>query len=611
MKIVITGNSNSGKTTLYNALTKETQHVGNWHGVTVDVKNGVLKGDKTVSIYDLPGLNSFTPFTMEEKVSVDFLKKIDYDLIVNVIEAVRFEASLELTKSLIKLNKPIICLVNMDDDLKKLGGKIDYELANTQGLLFYKCNLTNKADVANLKNLILKERQRFLIKNPFDINFNIIKNSYKAPEKIFTKFDKLLTNTATSLLIFLSGIIISFYQAFGRFGLGKLTADYLLDIINYLKFLTQNFLQSKEVSNFLIGLLCDGILSGIGCLLSFIPPIFILNFFLNYLEQSGIISRFSFVLDKYLCKFGLNGRAIFSLIMGYGCTTVAVFSSKGLENNKIKERLIYSLPFISCSAKVPVYFYIASKFLKGYTVAVIAGMYIIGWFLGLLNCRLNYKLTDKNTVPLILELPIIRINCLKNLVKPLINSVKQFIIKVSTVVVIVSVTIYLLSCLSLDFKYLNSNMLDQSILAWLGKYVVVLLKPINVEDYKIGASLISGLFAKEAILSTLTLLNGEVNLSWSSAIALIVFIGLYPPCLTCLSGIKKELGLLSALYSFAFQMICALLISYSVYLILNFALPALIVLALLIILKLIGNYKNEKLYGTGKRKTFKIFTKGL
>lgn len=601
MRIVITGNPNSGKTTLFNALTKMNARVGNWHGVTVSVLKGVFNhGGIRHEVFDLPGLSSLNAYTMEEKASLDFLKAGDYDLIVNVIEAVRFDAALELTKILVTLNKPLICVVNMTEDLIKSGGYLDFAGLNKSNIKFYRFNLSKKKQIKSLKELFASNILQTAI-SPDICDFQSILKCFTAPKNVFTKADKLLTDKLFCIIAFSFILIASFYLSFGRFGIGRLIGDALTDAFSVLGDFVANSLQNMGGSEFTVRLLDEGVFAGLGALLGFLPPIIILNFILCYLEQSGIIARISFVFDGALSKFGLNGRTIFALIMGFGCTTVAVSVTNGLENKSLKQRVIGALPFISCSAKMPVYLYICSKIVDGMNLFILLFIYVFGIAFALLFCFIDAKTSKEKSIPLILEMPIIRLNCLKNTLKPLINSVKNFIIKISTVVVAVSVVVWLLGAVSLDFKYLSANDADKSILAFLGRSIHFILRPIGIDDYKVGVAVIAGLFAKEAVISTLAALAVNLNLTLQSGIALLAFIAFYPPCVTALVCIKKEAGLFRMIFSFVFQFCFGLLSAYTVYLIFdNFVTAVNVVLLLIILITVFKVSKNERIFGKRK-----------
>lgn len=569
MKIVITGNSNSGKTTLFNNLSNSSESVGNWHGVTVSVKSKKYKIDKKeIEFIDLPGLQSFETYTLEENVSVEFLKKGDYDLIINVIEALRFDTAILLTKELSRLNKPMLCIVNMNDDLTKKGGYIDYKTLSLLCNNFYDIDVTKRKDIKRLKELIIKDIEN--INSLKNVDFMRILSCYYEPRKIFFDIDKVLVKKRFCLPIFSLIILLSFYLAFGDYGLGKPMGTLLSNATELFGNFVSNRLMALSASEFTIRLITCGIIKGISSLVGILPSILVLSFVLRYLEHSGLIARFSFLFDNFLGKFGLNGRALFSLIMGFGCTAVSVNTTNGLENKGVKKRLVFALPCVSCSAKTPVYFYLLQTIFADFSFIFVYMIYFAGVIISLFISMIMSKFESDKKVALIMELPILRLNCLKNIRKPLINSVKQFIIKISTVIVSVSVTIFLLSTLGSNFEYLPKDKVDESILAFLGRKVTYIFKPIGIDDYKVGTAVLSGLFAKEAIISTLEGLSFSLDLSTNSLIALVVFIAFYPPCFTALFAIKSQIGISNSIFLFVFQTLLSLILSYIIYFVLSF-----------------------------------------
>lgn len=596
MRVVITGNANSGKTTLFNALTGKSLRVGNWHGVTVDLERGQYNYlGQTIEVYDLPGIASFNGYTMEEKLAIDFLKGKDYDLIINVIEAVRFMEAINLTKELRLLNKPMICVVNMTKDLLLRGGQIDFDKLKSSGLKFFNYDLTKKSDIKKLEQNIAEL-------NAQSAKFDLPKDVYFPPKNLFTKQDNFFTDKFKCIGFTIFVIVISFYLAFGRFGIGKLIGNLLCDFINLIKGLILNLVVNSGGSQFTYRLIDQGVFAGITTLLGFLPSICVLNLVLLYLEHSGIISRISFVCDGFLSKIGLNGRIVFAMIMGFGCTTIGINLTKGFENQKEKNLVVKSLCFISCSAKFPVYLYftIGYNWLEG--LLILTFLYLIGIILAVIILKINGK--DKSLAPpLILELPILRLNCLKNLFKPLINSLKQFIIKISTTVLVVSLVVFFLGAFSTSFEYLPQENIDKSILAFIGGKLTYLFYPINVFDYKVGTAIFSGIFAKESVLSVLATLNAELNYSFATKMALAVFIALYPPCLTAIFSMKKAIGGRKTIYFVTLQTMLALLFSYVTHLVLVKPIILLIIIGGLLIFFVIKRIKHERFCSRQKHKT--------
>lgn len=562
MRVVIVGNPNSGKTTLFNGLTKSNAHTGNWHGVTTNVLRGhFFSGNEKIDVSDLPGINSFNPITIEQTTAVDFLKNENYDLIINVIEGLRFDKAVVLTEELATLKKPMICFVNMYRELEKFGGALDLDFFRKHRLPVYAVDFTKKSDLTFARQLILEKRYTMVSKA--DVR-NML-SAFKPPKTTFTTIDRLLTSRIFSLFCFTSVVLAALYLAFGNYGIGKLVGEFLKTLFLKLADATDIICARLGISEFVARLISEGIICGFGAVISFLPSVAVLNFISEYLEHSGIIARLSFILDGFLSEFGLNGRAVFTFLMGFGCTTIATTCANGLESTAMKRRVITTLPFISCSAKLTVYLYICTLFTGSFSALIVAAIYLCGLMFALAVCKISFARGNKEEFPLILELPVLRLNCFKNLLKPLINSIKNFIIKIVTVSVTVSVVVYLMSALSPHMEYLTANQADRSILAVSGGYVAALFKPINACDYKIGAAVIAGLFAKEAFISTLCILNFDSVLSLATSVSLVVFIAFYPPCVNAIAAVYKETNLLFAALMFVFQTLFAVAMSYLVY----------------------------------------------
>ncbi len=576
MKFAIVGCPNSGKTTLYNMLTSSSEHVGNWHGVTTQVVDGKFSCFGQVhQIYDLPGLNSFEVGSLEEGVSKEFLLKKDYDAIIYVIEALRFNAAVNLLEDLVRLKKPIVVLINMYKDLRKRGGLINDKLLKELGLNCFIVDLNSEKSRASVKALIVKNSR--VIDN-FDKN--VLKGTFTAPRNIFTKTDRFLTNPFLATTAFILSFAFIFYIAFGNYGIGVFCADLISDLFDKVSCMVSSYLTAKKVTPFLIGLVCNGIFSGVGSIFAFLPPVTIVYFFLSYLEQSGIIARLSCVLNPILSKVGLNGRAAFSLLMGYGCTTLAVTTARGMENYGMKRRLIFALPLINCSAKLPVYFYLAEKLSNFNGFLLVCIIYLLSALLTVLFLYVKFKCSKDKSSMLIMELPILRLNCFKNLLKPLIKSVKQFIIKISTVLLCVSVAVYLLGSVNISVRAVGNGE-GITLLSLIGGAITKILSPIGIKNSAVGSALFAGIFAKEAILSTLSVVGENVVLSWQSLIALSVMISVFPPCIVALDAIKEEEGLLSAVKTFVVQTVLGICCSYLTYFLLSnlgMILPVIVVL---------------------------------
>lgn len=476
-------------------------------------------------------------------------------------------------------------MVNCTKDLIKSGGKIDFKRLNDCGLNFIIINATKRRDLAFLKKIIA-EKDFF---PPRNFDYEKALKSFSPPNKPFTLSDKIFTHKIFGTLCFILFCVFAFYLSFGEYGVGRLLSERLIFLIEFFGEKCAGLLNNLGASEFTVRLVLEGIFGGIGVLAGLLPSIIVMSFCLIYLEQSGLIARFSCVFDGVLNKFGLNGRALFALLSGFGCTTVSLTLTKGLENRKLKEKVSLTLPFIGCTAKLPVYFYICLKVFKRPFLVIIA-LYFFGLVFAALFSKLFFADKKEKTPPLILELPIIRINCLKNTLKPLINSVKQFIIKVSAIVLSVSIVVFLLSAVSIDLKYVAKSDAENGILSFLGGVLVKIFAPVGITDFRIGAAVLSGLFAKEAFLSTLTTLGFSGTLSAASCAALLTFIAFYPPCFAALSVMKKEIGFRLTAFSFVFQTIFALLAAYLCYFAFNRPLIALLVIIAVVLLYLFKRF---------------------
>ncbi len=604
MRVAIVGNSNSGKTTLYNALTKSNEKTGNWHGVTVETRSKALYADSSVEIFDLSGLESLSTYSIEEERSKDFLQKGDYDLILNVIEISNIKNALKLTKELASLNKPMLIFFNFCNEFYKSGGKIDINLLKksiSQYVIF-----GDAIDDKSVKDVI------FAIKNK---RFDKIKidqeNAIKAVEikKLkLSKIDKILLNPKTAIFLYLAMVLAIFYLAFGRAGIGGICAKIIDYGIGFLQSFIGNIFERFSVNEFLSNLVLDGIISAVGSVLVFIPQIAVLQFFLIWLEQSGVIARISFLTDSFLSKIGLNGRAMFTILMGFGCSAISVKLSSGAENNSIKKRTAKALPFILCSAKVPVIVYFLNLIFGKFTYLALFFCYLVSVLFCTIYLWIDKKLKSKNSVPMLLLVPPLRKITLKKCAKPLKKSLKEFIIKLGTVVTLVSITVYLLKSVSVNFEYLTESEIDKSILAFLGKQIKFLFLPISVNSWELSTSLLAGVFAKESIISTLSLLTKSgVGLNLPQTISIIIFITFYTPCVVALESYRIEFGLKFALKIAIFQFSIALALCYLTYfLLISFAFKIVVLIAIFTLF--IYKVLYEKIRRKKRRKTFKNAT---
>lgn len=549
---------NSGKTTLFNGLTGAKEKTGNWHGVTVNSVRNTYKYDKTKTVVDLAGTYSLSAVTLEEKNAINEVLNTN-GLIIFLVEAITLPLVENTLKTLLGLNKKIILAVNMVSELYKSGGKIDIEgLENELPCKVVLGDFKNKSDLKKLVEIV-KNYSNF-DKKPLKTDINLSK-FIKVPTKKTPFFDRILTYGLLSPIILLFILLGVFYLTFGKYGIGKICTDFLNGKVfeNFSNFVKKSrfFL---EISPFLQGLLLEGIIGGLGGVFAFLPQILILTIFLNLLEQSGYMSRVAYILNGILSKLGLNGRAIFTLLSGLGCTAVSAVTANGLENTSVKKKVILTTGMISCSAKIPFITFLANLPIIKNPFLFVIGIYAFGVVLAVLQTVISNKIIKGEKVPLIIELPPLRVPSVKTLLETTLKTLKQVSIKILTVIFLISNGVYLLKNICVPTGS------GKSIIYYLGESFKWLFYPIGIYDYKITVSLITGIFAKEGVLSSvITLLGGNVNLPVYSVIALAVFYYVYTPCLTAIFAVKAETNGKFALKFALFQLLEGLIISYTVY----------------------------------------------
>lgn len=561
MKIALIGNPNCGKTTLFNVLTNSKSRTANFPGVTVERKDGFIQNDKNLILTDLPGIYSLSPYSPEEKVAVEFLEKEKPDLIINIVDISNLGRNLYLTLQLSEYNIPIIVALNFWDEVKKKGIEID--ISKLEKMLFCKCipiSASKKTGVNNLTKEIKKPQKPI-------INKNIVKKGgtyeetagkrYDYIEKVLRlcvkktilkksfNVDSFLTHPIFSYFFFAIFSGFMFFSAFGPFGtlLTDLT-EYLLESTNqYIKI----FLEVINVNTHFIDFITQGILKGIFEVLKFVPVFIILFFFLSVLEDSGYMARIAFISDYLLSKIGLSGKSIIPFLLGYGCTVPAIMSAKTINKEKERKMTITLLPFIPCSAKAPVFLAIAHTLEKNrflflffvYTLSLSA-VFLIGF---VFTKKSSYRCDS-----FIMELPPYRIVKMKNIYLNIKEKTSDFIKKVFSVIFIFSVITYLLKILTPSFSFTKNT--TESILFLISEKLTFIFKPLGIGNWQIVSSFLCGISAKEAVLSTLTLLSGNENVfelfTFPQKISFLIFFMFYTPCIASLSTVKKEEGLKTA-----------------------------------------------------------------
>lgn len=657
ISFALVGNQNCGKTTLFNCLTGENQHVGNFPGVTVDRKDGSIKGYPNTVITDLPGIYSMSPFSSEEIVSRNFVLEQKPKAIINIVDATNIERNLYLTMQLIEMDRPMVVALNMMDELlgnhgfvnvndlenmlgvpvipisaaknegvnelikhamhvakyQELPKRIDFCDENDHGGALHRCihgvchlieDHALKADIPvrfaatkaiegdelvidklkldqneleTLEHIIKQmEKERGLDASAAiaDMRFEFIERlcektvgkPKESKERIRSeKIDKVLTGKYTAIPCFILIMLAVFYLTFNV--IGAFLQDLLAMGIDKLTVLVSNLLTTMNVNVAVKSLVVDGIFKGVGSILSFLPIIVTLFFFLSMMEDSGYIARVAFVMDKLLRKIGLSGKSIVPLLIGFGCTVPAVMATRTLTSERDRKMTILLTPFMSCSAKLPIYSFFVSIFFKGHGGLIMTGLYFFSILIGILMALLYRNTMFKGEpVPFVMELPNYRLPGLKNVSQLLWEKAKDFIDRAFTIILLATIVVWFLQSFDLKFNLVSDS--STSLLAMLANGLVPLFKPIGLGDWRICTSFITGFMAKESVVSTLGILVGNnitSILSAASVYSLLTFALLYTPCVAAIASIKRELGVKWAIYVVVYQCVIAWLVSFGVY----------------------------------------------
>ena len=630
----LVGNQNCGKTTLFNQLTGSNQHVGNFPGVTVDRKDGAIKGYPNTQITDLPGIYSMSPYSSEEIVSRNFVLDNAPKAIINIVDATNIERNLYLTMQLLEMDIPMVIALNMMDEVTGNSGSIDVNkmegllgvpvvpisAAKNEGvdelvrhavhIAKYKerpgrqdfcdekdfggavhrcihavCHLIedhaknagiplrfaatkliegdsiilkqlhlDKNETETLEHIIIQmEKERGLDRSAAiaDMRFTFIEKvcestvvkPKESKERLRSqKIDKILTGKYTAIPCFIAIMLAVFYLTFNVIGAGL--QDLLALGIEWITDITDKALTAAGVNEVLHSLVIDGIFAGVGSVLSFLPIIVTLFFFLSLMEDSGYIARVAFFMDKLLRKIGLSGRSIVPMLIGFGCTVPAVMATRTLPSERDRRMTILLTPFMSCSAKLPIYAFFISAFFPGKGGFIMAGLYFLGIMIGIIDAILYRKILFKgDAVPFVMELPNYRMPGIKNVGQLLWEKAKDFLQKAFTVILIATLCIWFLQSFDLHFNLVSDS--KNSMLAALSGVLVPMFKPLGLGDWRICTALISGFMAKESVVSSLQILFGtsvSTAISSLSAASLLVFSLLYTPCVAAIASIKRELG---------------------------------------------------------------------
>lgn len=623
MKIALVGNPNSGKTTLFNLLTNLKQKVGNWPGVTIEKKSGLYHKNNNIEIIDLPGVYSLKPSSIEEEITYNYILNEKIDVVINIIDSTNLERNLFLTTQLLECDVKTIIALNMEDELKYQDIYIDtkylstllgIEVVSISALLNHNIDyLMNVAqDANNNPNYLLKRRpiifskeieegislinqkklylknQRFLNillleKNNQIVSYQdqITKQRYQYIEKelsyffiindykhnnITSRIDKIVLNKYLAFPIFLLVIFLMYFISFSW--LGDITVSKMEWLFNEVSQSVLVFLSRLSLPSWLISLIVDGIIVGVGMVLSFFPQIVILFMFITFLESTGYMARVAFIIDRLFKKIGLSGKSFIPLIVGTGCTVPAIMSARTIENKSERIMTMILTPFIPCSAKLPVFALMISIFFPG-NIWAAPSMYLIGIIMVILGGLIlkQFKFLKSSSEQFILELPPYRLPKLKDLFYEIWEKGKAFVNKAGTIIFLASVILWFLQNFSWRLIY-NA---DNSILMSIGNFFRYLFIPLGFGNYQSTIALITGSFAKETIISTYGILIGSENFSLvlpslfdtkASVYAFLVFVLISSPCIASISTLKKELGSFKILvFAIFFQMSMAYLLA--------------------------------------------------
>ena len=659
-KIALIGNQNCGKTTLFNALTGSSQHVGNFPGVTVEQKTGFIKKHKDeLELIDLPGIYSLSPYTSEEIVSISYLLEEKPCLIINIIDATNMERNLYLTTQLLELNIPMILVLNMMDEVIVSGNSIDIDglkerlemdvvpisASKNEGIedvitaieknldqsshhidichgvvhkaihsishivehsaqslhlpLRYCVTKIIEGDEDMFDKLHIDQGDRHIIEHILekmeeeagtdreaalvDMRYSFIEDvcqhtvfiESETKEQIRSeKIDRLLTHKFLGIPIFILIMLFNFYLTFSL--IGAPLQDLMDSLIGQFSNWIIHLLEVNDVAYWLRSLVGDGILAGVGSVLSFLPVIVILFFFLSMLEDSGYMARVAFVMDKALRKIGLSGRSFVPMLIGFGCSVPAIMATRTLSSDRDRKMTIILTPFMSCSAKLPIYGMIIAAFFPHKAAIVMLTIYCIGILVAIISAILL-----KNTVfigepvPFVLELPAYRIPTLKNVYLNVLDKAKDFIHKAFTIIFMASIVIWFLQSFSFTFDFVSDS--SQSILAAIGSFVSPIFAPLGFNDWRASTALMTGITAKESVVSTLTVLTQSSSTAAFhqalagiftplSAFAFLVFTVLYMPCVAAFAATRRELhSWIQAILTVLFQTGMAYLVAFLIY----------------------------------------------
>ena len=552
-KLLLIGNPNAGKSTLYNALTGGHARVGNWHGVTVSALEGeaMLSGNR-VRIADLPGVYSADGLSMEERAACAYLEACPEGVVCLVTECAALPRSLALLSALAKGRRAILVLTKKRQFVRQGGTLEERELERILGIPVVSAEGVPPRELRERVGEALLRAG--LMRGASEEGRSLPKEVYMRARMRLTKFDRFLLHPAAACAVFAFLLAAAFFLTFSPVGPGGLLKGLIEALIAQIKKAFQTHIPSPVLCSF-VG---EGLVGSVGGVLCFLPQIGMLFFFLSLLEESGLLSRLAFFTDGTLSRVGLSGRAVFSLLMGFGCTAAAILSTRGLDDKRMQRRVILCLPYLSCSAKLPVYLTLASSFFRDQFLAALL-LYVLG--AGLSFAVLLFMGGEKGA-PFVLEFAPLRLPEAKTIAKALCFQLKQFIIKLGTVILAFFIASWLLSSFDFVFRFVP---VEESMLAHLCGGLKWLFAPVGMEDWRIAYAALSGLVAKENVAASLELFFPAFPYGARSAFALAVFVLASSPCVSAVAAAAREVGAKLALLYAVAETAGALLLCYLVF----------------------------------------------